>query len=245
MRKIRIDYSFIINPIGFWAHALAPYYIDTRNYAIKKKMRKNNKGFSLVELIIVIAIMAILASAIAPALIRYINKARKADDIAFADSLGTTFQASVSANDALYEYVNYRASHERNPKYFPMAIIGYGNHIDLILMKPGGIDNDIYNEAKNEVKSIVSELIGIDVKHIPLKFFVKNDLDQWVICTDKDRNLYIFVCGRLNDQNWYIKEDRTIKGQGGTWVYAYMLWPEVDPKYNALNLPKDVLKDRP
>ena len=32
--------------------------------------KTNNKGFSLVELIIVIAIMAILAGAIAPALIR-------------------------------------------------------------------------------------------------------------------------------------------------------------------------------
>lgn len=40
----------------------------------RKKL--NNNGFSLVELIIVIAIMAVLAGAIAPALIRYINKAR-------------------------------------------------------------------------------------------------------------------------------------------------------------------------
>ena len=39
--------------------------------------KTNNKGFSLVELIIVIAIMAILAGAIAPALIRYIDKSRK------------------------------------------------------------------------------------------------------------------------------------------------------------------------
>lgn len=40
----------------------------------RKKL--NNLGFSLVELIIVIAIMAVLAGAIAPAVIRYIRKAR-------------------------------------------------------------------------------------------------------------------------------------------------------------------------
>lgn len=41
-----------------------------------KKRFLGNKGFSLVELIIVIAIMAILAGAIAPSVIRYIRKAR-------------------------------------------------------------------------------------------------------------------------------------------------------------------------
>lgn len=41
------------------------------------KKGKKNYGFSLVELIIVIAIMAILAAAVAPALIRYIEKTRK------------------------------------------------------------------------------------------------------------------------------------------------------------------------
>lgn len=61
---------------------------------------KNNKGFSLVELIIVIAIMAILAAAIAPALIRYINKSRKAVDVQTAEVIFKAAElASTSADD--------------------------------------------------------------------------------------------------------------------------------------------------
>lgn len=37
---------------------------------------KNNKGFSLVELIVVIAIMAVLVGVLAPTLLRYVEKSR-------------------------------------------------------------------------------------------------------------------------------------------------------------------------
>ena len=63
-----------------------------------------NKGFSLVELIIVIAIMAILAAAIAPALIRYIDKSRRADDVAAAETINTGAQAAL-ANEDIYDEV--------------------------------------------------------------------------------------------------------------------------------------------
>ena len=42
---------------------------------------KNNKGFSLVELIIVIAIMAVLIGVLAPQYIRYVEKSKKQADI--------------------------------------------------------------------------------------------------------------------------------------------------------------------
>lgn len=62
-----------------------------------------NKGFSLVELIIVIAIMAILAAAIAPALIRYIDKSRKSDDVAAAETVNTAVNAALANEDAYSE----------------------------------------------------------------------------------------------------------------------------------------------
>lgn len=63
-----------------------------------KKM--NNKGFSLVELIIVIAIMAILAGAIAPALIKYIDKSRKSSDVNNAQSIATAVSSALAKEDA-------------------------------------------------------------------------------------------------------------------------------------------------
>ncbi len=48
---------------------------------------KNNKGFSLVELIIVIAIMAILVGVMAPQLIKYIEKTNVSSDAQTCDSI--------------------------------------------------------------------------------------------------------------------------------------------------------------
>ena len=42
--------------------------------------KKNNKGFSLVELIVVIAIMAVLVGVLAPTLLRYVEKSRVQKD---------------------------------------------------------------------------------------------------------------------------------------------------------------------
>lgn len=53
----------------------------------RPKSLKNNKGFSLVELIIVIAIMAILAAVISLAVIRYVDRSRKASDVETAKTI--------------------------------------------------------------------------------------------------------------------------------------------------------------
>ena len=48
---------------------------------------KNNKGFSLVELIIVIAIMAVLVGVLAPTYLQYVEKSKKSNDVQTVDSI--------------------------------------------------------------------------------------------------------------------------------------------------------------
>ncbi len=63
---------------------------------MNKKM--NNKGFSLVELIIVIAIMAILVGVLAPQFIKYIESSRQSTDISAASEYKSAVEAYVADN---------------------------------------------------------------------------------------------------------------------------------------------------
>ena len=56
-------------------------------------MKKNNSGFSLVELIIVIAIMAVLIGVLAPQFIKYVEKSKESKDISNLDSCVSVVQA--------------------------------------------------------------------------------------------------------------------------------------------------------
>ncbi len=52
-----------------------------------KEQKMNNKGFSLVELIIVIAIMAVLIGVLAPQYLKYVEKSRQSADLDNVDSI--------------------------------------------------------------------------------------------------------------------------------------------------------------
>ncbi len=60
-------------------------------------MKKNkNKGFSLVELIIVIAIMVVLAAVLAPQFIKYVESSKQSTDISNVGSYKTAIEAYVA-----------------------------------------------------------------------------------------------------------------------------------------------------
>lgn len=58
-------------------------------------MKKNNKGFTLVELIVVLVILAILAAILVPTLLGYIDRARSEKDYSTAQTVRVAAQAAI------------------------------------------------------------------------------------------------------------------------------------------------------
>ena len=58
-------------------------------------MKKNNKGFTLVELIVVLVILAILAAILTPALLGYIDRAKSEKDYSTAQTIRVAAQAAI------------------------------------------------------------------------------------------------------------------------------------------------------
>lgn len=62
--------------------------------------KTNNKGFSLVELIIVIAIMVILVAVIAPQYTKFVQKSRVSADVNTAADMATAFDVAIAEGKA-------------------------------------------------------------------------------------------------------------------------------------------------
>ncbi|MBR3247284.1 MAG: type II secretion system protein [Clostridiales bacterium] len=63
---------------------------------MKKVGKSSKKGFTLVELIVVIVILAVLAAMLVPALIGYIDRARKEKDYQTASTVYAAAQAALT-----------------------------------------------------------------------------------------------------------------------------------------------------
>lgn len=66
--------------------------------------KRKNKGFSLIELIIAIAILIILTGLLAPQFMKYIEKSREAKDVQAMDTVYSSLQAALANEDA-YDYM--------------------------------------------------------------------------------------------------------------------------------------------
>jgi type IV pilus assembly protein PilA len=134
---------------------------------MKKVRRINNEGFSLVELIIVIAIMAILAAALAPQLIKYIDNSRKSADVQSGQSIATAVGVALTDEDA---YSDVLSSMTGSP---PSATFWVRN------CKSTAPDTDVFEQT-------VGKIIGATPPKPKYRGTGTNDFDDFAIVISKD-----------------------------------------------------------
>ena len=142
--------------------------------------KTNNKGFSLVELIIVIAIMAILAGAIAPALIRYIDRSRKSNDINACKSIKTAFETALT-NEDLYSELVSTVNYTINGNSTTIApVIKAGNGGKDIFSNLSGQKAPKLKYIKDGANAYKVEISQTG----EVKVSITNGKTDWAICPD-------------------------------------------------------------
>lgn len=68
--------------------------------------KNRNRGFTLMELIIVVAIVAILSALISVNLLRYLTKAKKAMDKVTAEEIANAYKLAAVTNPVIYDLMN-------------------------------------------------------------------------------------------------------------------------------------------
>lgn len=66
-----------------------------------QNLKKNQKGFTLVELIVVIAILGVLAAVLVPQYIQYIEKSRIGVDASYIGEIAHSMELAAASNEAI------------------------------------------------------------------------------------------------------------------------------------------------
>ena len=220
---------------------------------MKNIHKPNNKGFSLVELIIVISIIAILIGIMVPQLIKYIYKAKKSADIQTADAIGSVFSELMydvtdPGGRALYDYISQSSGYykkynspyntpEKRLRVIAMLSSGQGKNPRHKLQITGSLGYKNYKD-----KSLVDEFLLDACDHIQdLQFTKESSMDCFCICCDGDMNIYVTVGGGVNYETDHIDSvgEGVYKDPGKGNYYQYLVYPTVSPEYLKLATPND------
>lgn len=105
--------------------------------------KKNNKGFSLVELIVVVAIMAVLMGILVPTLVKNVEKSKKQKDESAIEEIRSQMQNSLA--DPKFSHIG--------------AVLTYNDtaNKDITITDPNGKQKDTATEI-NEITEFLKEV---------------------------------------------------------------------------------------
>ncbi|MBR1422813.1 MAG: prepilin-type N-terminal cleavage/methylation domain-containing protein [Ruminococcus sp.] len=165
---------------------------------------KNSKGFTLVELVVVIAIIGIIAAILVPTLMNYVKKAGAKADVASAKQLyNTATQLLMEDEDAKTSFYKYNTT----VFHVDTESIGGSDSYDLVVVcklngaantrrkendsvgwHKGNNESQEFCDALNAAGGFVEQTKARSMKHRNHPDGVKTDL--WLLCyrsDDKDR----------------------------------------------------------
>ncbi len=143
--------------------------------------KKNNKGFSLIELIIAIAILIILTGLLAPQFMKYIEKSRMAKDMQTLDTVYSAVQAAVSDEEAYQDLVGKMAASGSK--------ISEDEGVTLVSLM-AGTDADDYFDA--ELRDLLGKTAADINKSFQSKLAKKlGDSSQVYVAIDKDMQIVV------------------------------------------------------
>lgn len=163
-----------------------------------------NAGFSLVELIIVIAIMAVLMGVLAPTLINNISKSRESTDIHNLDTIKNTVSyamakepiAKAHGGDAQYCVIRYDASTGKN--VIDGAVDGGDTFKDLL-------QEDLQVELKESVE-LQSDVAITNNAYIQIEVDAKSAIKVRVVTGDAGADAVTVRCKYTKDSNGNLVE---------------------------------------
>lgn len=117
-----------------------------------KKM--NNKGFSLIELIIVIAIMAVLVAIIAPNLTKYLGKSKSQTDKTNLDEIKKQFKNAIS-DAATDEITNVAGTYTVNKNQVTGGNTTFAGYVSKALDTDTNTKSKV-DSTKDKIQVVVS-----------------------------------------------------------------------------------------
>lgn len=150
---------------------------------MRKKKRMNDKGFSLVEVIVVMAIIGILTVTLTPRLTQYIEKARKASDQDVVNTIYTVAKLADVLNP-IDDNAKLGLGNEASEKAFYITTDGktwtLASQYDKIASK-GELPEEFLKELYNSLDSF------------KLKSEEVTKTTQITIGKDNNKRLYVFL----------------------------------------------------
>lgn len=142
----------------------------------EESFKKNNRGFSLVELIVVVAIMAVLVVILAPAMLRYVEKTRLQKDESALSEVANAAELAVGEESI-------------------MSAIDGTSDIILTITESNITDNAVYvsGTSGSPVSDEVKKTIGNGVKFVS-KTYHSSPATAYVKLTyDSGKGTYVFA----------------------------------------------------